>query len=112
MDTGAEGHGAVELTAGARVRSAVCATEVVVVRAPTGDVDLWCGGVPILGLASAPSLGASPVPGQDQGTLLGKRYSHDATGLEVLCTKSGAGSLSVAGEPLGLQQAKPLPSSD
>ncbi|HEX3842486.1 MAG TPA: hypothetical protein VHU85_16970 [Acidimicrobiales bacterium] len=101
-----------QLKPGARVRSAVCATEVVVVRAPAGDVDLWCGGVPTLDLASAPSRGGGPVAGQDEGTLLGKRYSHDATGLEVLCTKSGAGTLSVAGEPLGLQQAKPLPSSD
>jgi hypothetical protein len=95
------------------VRSAVCETEVVVVRAPAGDVELWCGGVPTLNLESgATAPGGTPVPGQDEGTLLGKRYSHDATGLEVLCTKSGAGTLSVAGEPLGLQQAKPLPSSD
>lgn len=101
-----------QLKAGARVRSAVCETEVVVVRAPADDVDLWCGGVPTLAIASAPSPGGIPVPGQDGGTLLGKRYCHDATGLEVLCTKSGAGTLSVAGEPMGLQQAKPLPSSD
>jgi hypothetical protein len=29
-----------------------------------------------------------------------------------LATKAGAGSLSVAGEPLPLKDAKPLPSSD
>ncbi|MEY2464414.1 MAG: hypothetical protein QOH64_2552, partial [Acidimicrobiaceae bacterium] len=46
------------------------------------------------------------------GTPVGKRYAHVASGLEILATKAGAGSLSVAGEPLPLKDAKPLPSSD
>jgi hypothetical protein len=44
--------------------------------------------------------------------LLGKRYVHEAAGLEVLCTKAGDGSLTVAGELLPQKDAKPLPSSD
>jgi hypothetical protein len=46
------------------------------------------------------------------GTLLGKRYADDRTGIEVLCTKAGEGSLAIDGEALGTKQAKPLPSSD
>ena len=46
------------------------------------------------------------------GILLGKRYSDGATGLEVLCTKAGEGSLALNGESLLLKEAKPLPSSD
>ena len=34
---------------GARLRSAVCATEVVVIAAPARDIVLSCGGAPLLG---------------------------------------------------------------
>jgi hypothetical protein len=37
-----------ELKAGSRWRSAVCDTEVVVVRAPTGEQTLECGGHPMI----------------------------------------------------------------
>jgi len=47
-----------------------------------------------------------------RGTLLGKRYADGDTGLELLCTKAGEGSLSLGGTPLALKEAKPLPSSD
>ena len=33
---------------GSRLRSAVCSTEVIVVRAPSSDVGLTCGGAPML----------------------------------------------------------------
>jgi len=46
------------------------------------------------------------------GTLLGKRYYAADSGLEVLCTKGGQGSLSSNGEPLTVQAPKKLPSSD
>jgi hypothetical protein len=47
-----------------------------------------------------------------QGTLLGKRYVHQASGLELLCVKPGAAALSVDGELLPLKSAKQLPASD
>ena len=50
--------------------------------------------------------------GHAEGTLLGKRYVHEASGLELLCTKPGEGSLAVDGAALPLKEAKPLPSSD
>lgn len=46
------------------------------------------------------------------GTLLGKRYVCANSGLEVLCTKTGEGSLAFDDVPLVEQGAKPLPPSD
>ena len=46
------------------------------------------------------------------GTAMGKRFADDASGLEVLCVKGGAGSLALDGRPLGLREAKKLPASD
>ena len=43
---------------------------------------------------------------------MGKRFADPDTGIEVLATKGGAGSLSLDGQPLALKDAKPLPSSD
>ena len=50
--------------------------------------------------------------GFGDGTLMGKRFADDDLGLEVLCTKPGAGSLSVGDVVLPVKGAKPLPSSD
>ena len=100
-----------ELKAGTRLRSQVCTTEVIVVKAPAGPVDLACGGAPMVAL-DAPVEAAVAGGGQRGGTLLGKRYADEAAGIEVLCTKAGEGSLSLAGEPLPTKEAKPLPSSD
>jgi hypothetical protein len=46
------------------------------------------------------------------GTQMGKRFADPESGIEVLATKGGAGSLSLDGQPLALKDAKPLPSSD
>lgn len=97
---------------GTRMRSAVCATEVMVVAAPAdGDVSLSCGGAPMLALDATPT-GGEPAPGADGGTLLGKRYVTADGKFEVLCTKPGRGSLAVGGAALAVKGAKPLPSSD
>ena len=40
---------------------------------------------------------AAPSP---DGVLLGKRYTDEATGIEVLCTKPGPGPLTVDGREL------------
>jgi hypothetical protein len=101
-----------ELKPGTRLRSAVCTTEVIVVRPPTGEVSLSCGGAAMLELGTEPENGGAIDPAQSGGTLLGKRYADEALGLEILCTKAGDGSLAINGEPLGLKDAKPLPSSD
>lgn len=97
--------------AGARFRSTVCETEVVVVKAPAAEVDLRCGGAVMVPVEEAGGDGAPTAP-FDEGTLMGKRYVADDAGLELLCTKPGAGSLSVGAVPLLVKGAKPLPSSD
>jgi len=92
--------------------SAVCNTEVVVVRAPPAPAVLECGGSPMVASGSARTAGAAPAPEHGGGTLLGKRYADEALGLEVLCIKAGQGSLSIDGKALALRATKPLPSSD
>jgi hypothetical protein len=101
-----------ELRPGSRLRSAVDATEVVVVKPPAGPVDLRCGGHPMVALGSDGGAEATPSPDHAGGTLLGKRYVDADQTLEVLCTKPGDGSLSVGDEPLQIKEAKPLPASD
>ncbi|MEI2711846.1 MAG: hypothetical protein V9G04_00765 [Nocardioides sp.] len=93
---------------GTRALSAVCDTEVMVIKG--ADVVLECGGAPMVSAREASS--GSPSAGLDAGTQLGKRYVHEDSGLQVLCVKPGAGSLSVDGTPLELLAAKQLPSSD
>ena len=101
-----------ELKMGGKLASTVCATEIIVVKAPGGDVDLTCGGSPMVDPAAAGEATGSPAADAAEGTLLGKRYVNDDESLEVLCTKPGDGSLAVAGVALGLKEAKPLPASD
>ena len=101
-----------ELKAGARLRSAVCATEVIVVRASGNDVDLRCGGHPMLPASEQRDPAATPDEDLATGTAIGKRYADDGLGLELLITKPGAGTISVEREPMLLKDAKPLPSSD
>ncbi len=100
------------LKAGTRMRSAVCKTEVMVIVAPAADVELGCGGAPMIASTATPPAGGVPAADSSGGTLLGKRYVSAAGDLELLCVKPGDGSLALAGEPLVLKEAKPLPSSD
>jgi hypothetical protein len=103
---------ATALRPGTRLRSQACSTEVVVVRAGTGAVDLTCAGHPMVGF-DEPAAALPLVVGLDGGTAVGKRYTaaSDRT-IEVLVTKGGAGTLGDGATPLELKQAKPLPASD
>lgn len=100
----------VELKPGARFQSTVCTTEVIVVKG-AGEVDLTCGGAPMVA-AGAGEVSGAPAPDAAEGTLLGKRYSDEADTIELLATKAGDGSLAAGGEPLAVAQAKTLPASD
>ena len=100
-----------ELKVGARLQSVTCDGQVVVVKAPAGELDLRCGGEPMVALGEeAPR--REIAADQAEGTTPGKRYTNDDGSIELLCTKAGAGSLAVDGAPLTLKDAKPLPSSD
>ena len=102
-----------QLKPGMRLASVVDTTQVVVVRAPADEIDLRCGG-PAMAPVDANVVTASGAIADDHhdGTLLGKRYANESVGLELLCTKGGEASLALGEEPLTLQGAKPLPSSD
>lgn len=102
---------ALDLRPGDRLRSAVCSTELVVVKAPAEAIDLRCGGVAVLGPDDSAPDGAALVADFAVGTLIGKRYT-DGADLELLCSKAGEGSLSVGETALEVKGAKPLPSSD
>jgi hypothetical protein len=101
-----------QLSVGTRLRSAVCSTEVMVVAAPSDDIELTCGGAPMLAMDEEPPAGASVAADAAEGTAMGKRYTNDDGDLEVLCTKAGDGSLGVGGVLLVQKDAKALPSSD
>ena len=101
-----------QLKPGTRLESATCDAQVVVVRAPAdgSDVDVRCGGEPMREAGTGGD--RLPVSFEGEATLLGKRYADDDLGLELLCSKPGAGALSVGDQPLLIKGAKPLPSSD
>lgn len=101
-----------KLRPGQKLHSAVCGAQVVVVRAPSTAVEVGCGGAPLLDDGQEPHGSAVLDAGLGEGPLLGKRYADDESGLEVLCTRAGEGSLTVDGRPLTVKGAKPLPSSD
>jgi hypothetical protein len=100
-----------QLKPGTRVKSAVCDAELMVIAAPSGEVEISCGGAPVVAIGEdAP--GATLSPDASEGTQLGKRYVNEAGDLELLCTKPGKGSLACDGAPLSIKGAKPLPASD
>jgi hypothetical protein len=100
-----------KLRPGQKLHSAVCDAQVVVVRAPSDDVELGCGGVPLLEDGQDATGGTLDATLGD-AALLGKRYADEELGLELLCTRAGAGALTLNGQVLPLKGAKPLPSSD
>jgi hypothetical protein len=100
-----------QLKPGTRLQSVTCDTQVVAVRVPAGDLDLRCGGLPMVPVGEAAEK-VAPLAGFDAGTLMGKRYGSDELGVELLCSKPGAGSLSSGDTIVELKEAKPLPSSD
>jgi hypothetical protein len=100
------------LKPGARLKSAVSDVQIMVLRAPPGVLDLRCGGNPMSGLTEMIAAPGAPSTDIDGETLTGKRYVNASESLEFLCTKGGAGILSVDGVALAVKQAKALPSSD
>ena len=100
------------LKLGSRHKSAVCETQVMVIRATPEPVDLRCGGVPMIEANEAVPAGVALDDLFASGALIGKRYIDGADTIELLCTKGGKGSLSIGDVALDVKQAKALPSSD
>jgi hypothetical protein len=93
---------------GSKLKSAVCDTEVMVIKG--SNVVVECGGAPLVDERPAERKAINPAFAE--GTKMGKRYVDAAGTVELLCVKPGQGSLSIAGVALLLKDAKPLPSSD
>ena len=93
---------------GTKLKSAVCDTEVMVIRAGEGRVE--CGGA-AMG-EERPAEPGSVAADFSEGSKVGKRYVDEAGSIELLCVKAGAGSLALNGVALQVKDAKPLPSSD
>jgi hypothetical protein len=93
---------------GTKLKSTVCDTEVMVIRAGARVAE--CGGSPMVEVR--PVERGALNPAFAQGTKIGKRYIDAAGTCELLCVKAGQGSLSIGGVALQVKDAKPLPSSD
>jgi hypothetical protein len=98
------------LKPGLRLKSAVCDGEAMVVKAI--DVELTCGGVPMLAAGEGAPDGAEADSEHMYKCLIGKRYVNAEETLEVLCVKSGEGSFGYDGQMLMGKETKQLPSSD
>jgi hypothetical protein len=101
-----------QLRPGQKLHSTVSEAQVVVVKAPADEVDLACGGAPMVEDPEAANAGGAADDSLGEGPQLGKRYADEELGLELLCSKAGAGTITVGGQPLLMKGAKPLPSSD
>jgi hypothetical protein len=97
------------MKAGSKLKSAVCDTEVMVIKS-SGEVVVDCGGAPMA--ENRPAERGTINPAFSEGSKMGKRYVDGAGTIELLCVKAGQGSLSIAGVALQIKDAKPLPSSD
>jgi hypothetical protein len=96
------------MKAGVRLKSAVCDTEVIVIRCDAEAVE--CGGAPMA--ETRPAAAGDLDTAHAHGTQMGKRYIDAAGTCELLCVKAGKGSLALDGEALSMKDAKPLPASD
>jgi hypothetical protein len=102
------------LRTGSRLRSEVCDTEIIVIRPGAASTGVCCGGYPMVDISQTAERPApAPMTGRDTGNAMGARYTSESdSGLEVLVTKAGAGTLTDGVAPLVPKPTKPLPASD
>lgn len=101
----------VGLKVGQRLKSMVCSTEIMVITAPDGEIQLTCGGAQMTD-GEGNGEGGSVHPDHASGSTIGKRYVSKVGDLEILCVKPGEGSLAVGDVALNLKDAKKLPKTD
>lgn len=103
---------AMSIKAGARLFSSVCATEMIAVKVPAGEIEVTIGGAaPVLSAGERTGTGAVAA-GHGGGAAMGKRYVDAADTIELLCTKAGDGVPALGGELLVIKEAKAMPASD
>ena len=103
--------GLVALKVGQRLKSRVCSTEIMVITAPEGEIEITCGGAQMTD-GDGNGEGGSVHPDHSSGSTIGKRYVSKAGDLEILCVKPGEGSLAVGDVALSLKDTKKLPKTD
>ncbi|MGK2911438.1 MAG: hypothetical protein ACSLE1_16800 [Sphingobium sp.] len=101
-----------ELKPGSRWKSPACTAEFIVVRPPKQPGSLQCGGHDVVAAGEASPDGLALSADFADGINVGKRFHDEQSGIELLATKAGKGSLSFDGRKLGLKEAKALPASD
>jgi hypothetical protein len=94
---------------GVKLSSKVCKTQIMVLRIPAIELEIFCGGLPME--VGDPDV-LVEIQGENNGTLVGKRYTDETETMEFLCTRGGEGSISVSGHKIDIKAAKKLPSSD
>jgi hypothetical protein len=107
-----ESEDTMELKPGSRWQSAVCDTEVVVVRPPASPVAFHIGGAGALPAGAGQPTKTGPDAALADGTLLGKRYADEATGLQLLCTRPGIGTITIDGRKVTVVAPRQMPASD
>lgn len=100
------------LKTGARLRSQVCTTEAIVVRADNPPATLTCGGHPMVDIGESVPDALTIDSDFADGNAIGKRYCDSEGTVEILVTKAGTGSLALGNQRLEIKTAQPLPSSD
>lgn len=97
---------------GARLFSAVCTTELMVVKTPKTELAITVGGVEPVLSAAGRDTSRGIADGHGGGCAIGKRYVDENGELELLCSKAGPGVPAVNGVLLVLKDSKNLPASD
>ena len=97
-----------QLKPGLRLKSTVCDGEFMLIKVGDSE-DLTCGGQPLSADDAARVEGDAD---HMNGCVIGKRYVNEENSVEVLCVKSGDGSLYYDGAELMTKDTKKLPSSD
>ncbi|MFJ3774575.1 hypothetical protein ACIPX0_23045 [Streptomyces sp. NPDC090075] len=98
------------LKVGQTLESVVDTTALVVVRCSDEDLSVTCGGHEMVPRGAAKELVPAETTGE--GTLIGKRYTVDGVGVELLCVQAGDHPVAVDGTAVVVKSAKPLPASD
>lgn len=101
-----------DLKPGTRWKSAVCDAQFVIIRGSKSAGEFQCGGEAVRPQADTGKPSGTVHPDHARGVLLGKRYTDEQSGFEVLVSMAGKGSLAFDGRILVEKQAKALPASD
>ena len=94
---------------GIKLSSRVCKTQIMILRIPAVEMEIFCGGLPMV---IGDPTEFEDLQGENNGTLVGKRYTDETETMEFLCTRGGEGTIAVSGHKIDIKSAKKLPSSD